>query len=336
MKWLSLQMPKKIERDEETYTENYGKFMAEPLERGFGTTLGNALRRVLLSSLQGAAPNYVRIEGAKHEFTTLNGVYEDVTDIVLNLKNLTVRLDADEPKPMTMDVEGPGEVTAELFEVPAGQEVLNKNLHIATLDAGASLKMEVGVGSGRGYVVADSQTFVEKPIGIIAMDSHYSPVRRVTYRVEDTRVGQDTDYDRLIIEVWTNGTINPEDAMSHAAKMLKDLMLLFMNFDQEPVVEEETEVDEETEELRELMNRSVDELELSVRSSNCLQAAQIRTIGELVTKSEGEMLKYRNFGRKSLKEISDILINMHLGFGMAIDIDDAATVQEPEEQTTSS
>lgn len=318
MKWKSLRMPSKIEREEETSTETYGRFVVEPLERGFGVTLGNALRRILLSSLQGAAVNYVKIDGVKHEFSTLPGVYEDVTDIVLQLKNLIIRLDSDESKPLTLDVEGPGEVTAELFEVPAGQEIVNRTHHIATLDAGASLKMEVGVSDGRGFVTADQQKLEDATIGVIAVDSHYSPVRRVTYRVEDTRVGQDTDYDKLIMEVWTNGTILPEDAVSHASKLLKDHLYLFMNFDQEPEAEEEEEVDETVEQMRELMNRSVDELELSVRSSNCLQAAQIRTIGELVQKSEAEMLKYRNFGRKSLKEIHDIIKNMNLSFGMDV------------------
>ena len=318
MKWKSLRIPNKIERDEENYTDVYGVFVVEPLERGFGITIGNAMRRILLSSLQGAAVNYVKIDGAKHEFTTLPGVYEDLTDIVLNLKNLVIRLDGDEAKPIILDVEGPGDVTADLFEVPAGMEVLNKNLHIATLDSGASLKMEVGIADGRGFVTADNQTLPDATIGMIPVDSHFSPVRRVTYRVEDTRVGQNTDYDKLILEVWTNGTIVPEDAIAHAAKILKDHLYLFMNFDQEPQAEEEEVVDEKAEEVRELMNRSVDELELSVRSSNCLQAAQIRTIGELVQKTEAEMLKYRNFGRKSLKEISDIIRNMNLHFGMDV------------------
>jgi DNA-directed RNA polymerase subunit alpha len=319
MKWKSLQMPKAIQREEETYTDQYGKFIAEPLERGFGVTLGNALRRVLLSSLQGAAVNSVKVEGAKHEFTTLPGVFEDVTDVVLNLKDLVIRLDGDEPKPMILDVEGPGEVTADLFEVPAETKILNPNLHIATLDKGASLRMEVGVGVGRGYVAADMQPMEEAPIGVIPVDSAYSPVKRVTYRVEATRVAQKTDYDRLILEVWTNGTISPEDAVSHASKILKDHLYLFTNFDQEPEMEEEEEVDERLEQMREIFNRSVDELELSVRSSNCLQSAEIKTIGDLVRKSESEMLKYRNFGRKSLKEISDILKNMNLRFGMDVD-----------------
>jgi DNA-directed RNA polymerase subunit alpha len=335
MKWKSLQMPIKIERQEETYTDTYGMFMAEPLERGFGITIGNAIRRVLLSSLQGAAVSYAKIQGAKHEFSTLPGVYEDVTDIVLNLKNLVVRLDADEPKPLSLDVEGPGEVTADLFEVPAGIEIINKDLHIATLDAGASLKMEVGVAEGRGFTAAENQELTQAGIGIVPIDSFFSPVRRVTYRVQDTRVAQKTDYDKLILEVWTNGTISPEDAVSHAAKILKDHLLLFMNFDVEPKEEVEEEVDEESEKVRELMNRSVDELELSVRSSNCLQAAQIRTIGELVTKTESEMLKYRNFGRKSLKEISEILKNMNLGFGMNMDEILGSQLQKEKEEVTS-
>lgn len=320
MKWKNLQMPKSIDRDEGTYTDTFGSFAAEPLERGFGVTLGNALRRVLLSSLQGAAVNAVKVDGVRHEFTAIPGVYEDVTDLILNLKNLVIQLHGDEPKPITLDVEGPGEVTADLFEVPAEMQILNTNLHIATLDKGASLKMEVGVGTGRGYVYADQSKMEEGPIGMIPIDSLFSPVRRVTFRVEDTRVGQKTDYDRLVMDVWTNGTITPEDAMSHAAKILKDHLFLFMNIDESDyVVEEEEEVDEKLEEFKDLLARSVDELELSVRSSNCLQSAEIRTIGGLVRKSESEMLKYRNFGRKSLKEISDILKNMNLHFGMNID-----------------
>lgn len=330
MKWKSLQMPKGILREEETHTDKYGKFVAEPLERGFGVTLGNALRRVLLSSLQGAAVNSVKIEGAKHEFTTIPGVFEDVTDLVLNLKNLIIRLDADEPKPISLDVEGPGEVTADLFEIPAGMTIMNPDLHIASLDKGASLRMTVGVTSGRGYVAADQQVLENMVIGMIPIDSLYSPVKRATFRVEDTRVGQKTDYDKLVLEVWTNGTISPEDAVSHASKILKDHLYLFMNFDKEPEIEEEVEVDEREEELRDLLNRSVDELELSVRSSNCLQSAEIRTIGELVQKSESEMLKYRNFGRKSLKEISDILRSMNLSFGMTLNeilADEAASTK---------
>ena len=319
MKWKSLQMPKGIQRDEETYTDTYGKFVVEPLERGFGVTLGNAIRRVLLSSLQGAAVNSVKIEGAKHEFSTLPGVFEDVTNVVLNLKNLVIKMNGDEPKPMTLDVEGPGEVTADLFDVPAGMEVLNPNLHIATLDKEANLRMEVGVSTGRGYVAADQQVLEDSSIGVVPIDSLYSPVRRTTFRVEDTRVGQKTDYDSLILEVWTNGTISPEDAVSHAAKILKDHLYIFMNFEQEPEIEEEEEVDEGVEQLKELLRRSVDELELSVRSSNCLQSAEIKTIGDLVKKSEAEMLKYRNFGRKSLKEISDILRSMNLRFGMSME-----------------
>ncbi len=318
MKWKSLQMPKGIQKDEETYTDTYGKFYVEPLERGFGVTIGNALRRVLLSSLQGAAVNSVQVGGVKHEFATLPGVFEDVTDIVLNLKEIVIRLDGDEPKAISLDVEGPGEVTADLFEVPAEMTILNPDLHIATLDKGASLKMSVGVAAGRGYVAADQQTLDDMSIGMIPVDSLYSPVKRAMFHVEDTRVGQKTDYDMLVLEIWTNGTITPEDAVSHAAKILKDHLYLFMNFDQEPEVEEEEEVDEQAEEMKDLLNRSVDELELSVRSSNCLQSAEIRTIGELVQKTESEMLKYRNFGRKSLKEISDILRSMTLGFGMNV------------------
>lgn len=318
MKWKNLQMPKEIEKDEATYTTTYGKFVVEPLERGFGTTIGNSLRRVLLSSLQGAAVSSIKIDGVLHEFSTVPSVYEDVTEIVLNVKGLQVRMHSDGPKTLTIDVEGPATVRGADIESDADVEVLNKDHHIATVDKGGRLRMEMQVTSGRGFVPAESHPG-EKVIGVIPVDAGYSPVKRVTYVVQDTRVGQKTDYDKLVLEVWTNGSVTPEDALAYAAKILKDHLQLFINFEEEALVEAAPEVDEHREELRELLMRSVDELELSVRSSNCLNTANIRTIGDLVRRSEGEMLKYRNFGRKSLKEISDILKGMNLHFGMDVD-----------------
>ncbi len=331
MKWKALTMPKKVEVNEETLTATYGKFTAEPLERGFGATLGNALRRVLLSSLQGAAVTAVRFDGALHEFTTIKGsgeakekgtdssaVLEDVSEIILNLKQMRMKLHADHSRTIRMEIKGAKNVTAADFEGDADVEILNPDLHIATLGKGGQLKMEVEIGCGRGYVPAEQQQQVERPIGVIPVDSIFTPVRHVNYTVGDTRVGQRTDYDKLDLEIWTDGSLSPQDAMSMAARILKDHLAFFIQFEEEPEEEHEEEVDEEVERIRDLLSRSVDELELSVRSSNCLTAASIRTIGQLVQKTEPEMLKYRNFGRKSLKEISDILGNMGLQFGMDI------------------
>ncbi len=318
MKWKNLQMPRKIEKDEATYTASYGKFVVEPLERGFGTTIGNSLRRVLLSSLQGAAVSSIKLDGVLHEFATVPGVFEDVTEIVLNVKGLQVLLHSEGPKTVSIDVEGPATVTAGSIESDADVEILNPKHHIATVDKGARFRMELEVTAGRGYVPAETQP-AEKVIGVVPVDANYSPVKRVTYVVQDTRVGQKTDYDKLVLEVWTNGSVSPEDAVAYAAKILKDHLVGFINFEEDALVEEGPAVDESREELRELLLRSVDELELSVRSSNCLNTANIKTIGDLVRRTEGEMLKYRNFGRKSLKEISDILRGMNLRFGMDVD-----------------
>lgn len=331
MKWKSLTMPKKVEVNEETLTPTYGRFTVEPLERGFGATLGNALRRVLLSSLQGAAVTAVRFDGALHEFTTVKGpkegrekegessaVLEDVSEIILNLKQMRMKLHADHSRTIRMEIKGPKEVKASDFEQDADVEILNPDLHIATLGKGSSLKMEVEIGCGRGYVPAEQQQEVERPIGVIPVDAIFTPVTHVNYTVGDTRVGQRTDYDRVELEIWTDGSISPQDALSMAARILRDHLGLLIQFEEEPEEEEEEQVDEEFERIRDLLARNVDELELSVRSSNCLTAANIRTIGDLVQKTEQEMLKYRNFGRKSLKEISDILRSMNLQFGMDV------------------
>jgi DNA-directed RNA polymerase subunit alpha len=317
MKWKNLTMPKQITPDPKN-DDRYGKFVVEPLERGFGMTLGNALRRVLLSSLQGAGITAVRIEGALHEFTTLPGVIEDVTEIILNLKQVRLKLHGDGPKKGYFESRGKGEVRAGDLQVDGEVKVLNPDLHIATLNKDGDLRMEVEINSGRGYVSADQHAQTDRPIGVIPIDSLVSPVTTVNDHVESTRIGQRIDFDRLVIEAWTDGSILPSDAVAVAAKILRDHFTLFIRFE-EPIEEEvEEEVDEDIMRVRALLEKSVEELELSVRSSNCLRAAEIKTIGDLVQKSEGEMLKYRNFGRKSLKEIQDILGEMGLGFGMNV------------------
>jgi DNA-directed RNA polymerase subunit alpha len=317
MKWKNLTMPKQIVPDPGN-TDGYGKFVIEPLERGFGITLGNALRRVLLSSLQGAAVTAVRIDGVLHEFSTLPGVIEDVTEIILNLKQVRLKLHGDGPKKGTFEKQGKGEVRAGDLVVDPEVTVLNPDLHIATLNRDGDLRMEVEINGGRGYVSADQHSQTDLPIGVIAIDSLFSPVTRVNYNVEATRLGQRIDYDKLTVEVWTDRSILPQDAVAVAAKVLRDHFNLFIHFE-EPIEEEvEEEVDEEIMKIRKTLDKSVEELELSVRSSNCLRAAEIKTIGDLVQKSEGEMLKYRNFGRKSLKEIQDILGEMGLTFGMDV------------------
>jgi DNA-directed RNA polymerase subunit alpha len=317
MKWKNLTMPKQVVADAGN-TPGYGKFVIEPLERGFGLTLGNALRRVLLSSLQGAAITAVRIDGVLHEFSTLPGVIEDVTEIILNLKQVRLKLHGDGPKKGTFEVRGKGEVRAGNLIVDAEVEVLNPDLHIASLNKDGDLRMEVEIDAGRGYVSADQHSQIDRPIGVIPIDSMFSPVTKVNYNVETTRLGQRIDYDKLMVEVWTDASILPSDAVAVAAKILRDHFTLFIHFE-EPIEEEvEEEVDEERARVRRLLDKSVEELELSVRSSNCLRAAEIKSIGDLVQKSEPEMLKYRNFGRKSLKEIQDILSEMGLHFGMDI------------------
>jgi len=318
MKWKNLQMPKNVEMEDKTSTNQYAKFSIEPLERGFGVTLGNALRRVLLSSLPGAAVAAVKIEGVQHEFSTLAGVKEDIPEVLLNLKQIRFKLHGDAPKMATFDVRGKAAVTAGDLKVDADVEVLNPTLHVATLNKDGEFRGEVEIGAGRGYVSAENQATQDRPIGVLPLDSMFSPVTKVNFEVENTRIGQRIDYDKLTLEIWTDGSVIPSDALAYAAKILKDHFALFVHFEEEIVEEVEEEVDEEFLRIKTLLERSVEELELSVRSSNCLKAANIKTIGDLVTKSEGEMLKYRNFGRKSLKEIADILTGMNLGFGMDV------------------
>ncbi|MGH9586061.1 MAG: DNA-directed RNA polymerase subunit alpha [Acidobacteriaceae bacterium] len=318
MLWRGFQKPKRLAVDSETLTEKYGKFSAQPFERGFGTTIGNALRRTLLASIEGAAVTAVKIEGVLHEFQSITGVVEDATDIILNLKHIPFKLNGEGPKALYLRVDQPGVVTSGQIEADGDVEILDKDIYIATVSEGGKLDMEMRLKRGRGYVSADKNFDADLGIGFIPVDSVHSPVRKVNYTVEAARLGQITDYDKLTLEVWTNGTVLPADAVGLAAKLLKDHMSIFINF------EEEIETDSTLEEGRGLMrtdnlNRSVEELELSVRSYNCLKNANIQTIGELVQKTEAEMLKTKNFGRKSLNEIKEILAQMGLSLGMRID-----------------
>jgi DNA-directed RNA polymerase subunit alpha len=319
MKFKSLQMPKAVEVEAASQTDTYSRFIAEPLERGFGVTIGSAVRRILLSSLQGAAVTSVKIDGALHEFSTLPHVREDVAEIIINIKRMRFKFTADDPKTLTLEADGPGEVKAGDFKGDPSVQILNPDVPIATLDKGGNLRIEVEVDSGRGFVLSEMQIQAERPIGVIPVDSDFSPVRRVNFRVENTRVGQRTDYDKLILEVWTDGSITPRDAVSFAASILKNHLALLITKEERPAEEEIEEVDEDWVRIHDLLQRNVEELELSVRSSNCLRTAEIKTIGDLVRKTESEMLKFRNFGRKSLKEISDILSSMGLHFGMDVD-----------------
>lgn len=319
MKWRNLLMPKEITKDAESVTSTTGRFIMEPLERGFGHTIGNSLRRTLLSSIQGAAVIAVRIKGVLHELSNIPGVVEDVADVILNLKQLVVTMHCDEPKFLTLKVEKKGDITAADIEETADITIVNKDLFLCHASEKTKVEMEILFGHGRGYVPAEAHNLDSFDIGLVPMDSNFSPIRRVAYVVENTRVGQRTDYDKLILEIRTDGSVAPEDALGYAAKIVKDHMLLFIHFDEEPMEEEEEEVDEEIERLRELLARSVEELELSVRSSNCLRRANIKTLGDLVGRTEQEMLKYRNFGKQSLKEIGEILAGMSLYLGMDVD-----------------
>ena len=318
MKWKNVLMPKQVEIQKESETPYFTRFVVEPLERGFGLTLGNALRRTLLSSLQGAAVVAVKFEDALHEFTNIPGVMEDVSDIVLNFKQMVCRLNTDISHKLYLDISRPGPVTAGDITQDPAVDIVNPDLVLCHLNEGAHLRAEILVGDGRGFVLAENHELHDTSIGVIPVDSIFCPVRKVNYKVEDTRVGQRTDYDRLVLEVETNGAITPEEAQGYASKIVKDHLYLFINFDEEPMAAEDEEVDEELERMRELLARNVEELELSVRSANCLKAAEIQTLGQLVIKSESEMLQYRNFGRKSLKEITEILEGMGLHWGMDV------------------
>jgi DNA-directed RNA polymerase subunit alpha len=318
MLWRGFQRPKRLAVDTETLTEKYGKFSAQPFERGFGTTIGNALRRTLLSSIEGAAVTAVKIEGVLHEFQSLTGVVEDATDIILNLKQVPFKLNGEGPKALYLRADQPGIVTSGQIEADGDVEILDKDVYIATVSEGGKLEMEMRLKRGRGYISADKNFDADLGIGFIPVDSVHSPVRKVNYTVDAARLGQITDYDKLTIEIWTNGSVLPADSLGLAAKLLKDHMSIFINFEEE--IEAESAADDGRLQMRnENLNRSVEELELSVRSYNCLKNANIQTIGELVQKTEPEMLKTKNFGRKSLNEIKEILAQMGLSLGMKID-----------------
>jgi DNA-directed RNA polymerase subunit alpha len=319
MLWKGFQRPKRLEFERETLTDRFGRFYAQPFERGFGTTVGNAMRRVLLSSIEGAAVTAVKIEGVLHEFSPIQGVVEDATDIILNLKQIPIKVHSDHPKTLSLRVTKPGEVRAKDIEADADVEILEPEAHIATVSEGGKLEMELRIRRGRGYVAADKNFDEDLGIGWIPIDSVHSPVKRVNYVVEAARIGQTTDYDKLTIEVWTNGAVTPRDAVSLAAKLIRDHFTIFVGLDEagdQPLdgagLEPATSVNEH-------LDKSVEELELSVRSYNCLKNANIRTLRELVQKTEGEMLKTKNFGRKSLNEIKEILATMGLSLGMRID-----------------
>ncbi|HZL69507.1 MAG TPA: DNA-directed RNA polymerase subunit alpha [Candidatus Limnocylindrales bacterium] len=318
MLWKGFQKPKRLATDTETLTDQYGHFWAQPFERGFGTTIGNALRRVLLSSIEGAAVTAVKIEGVLHEFQSIPGVVEDATDIILNMKQIPFRLNGDAAKAIYLRADQPGVVTSGMIEADADVEVLDKDVYIATVSEGGKIDMEMRLKRGRGYVSADKNFDEDLGLGFIPIDSVHSPVRKCNYSVEAARLGQITDYDKLAIEIWTNGSVTPADSLGLAAKLLKDHMNIFINFEEE-LEAQAAGLGDKPEIRNENLNRSVEELELSVRSYNCLKNANIQTIGELVQKSEAEMLKTKNFGRKSLNEIKEILASMGLGLGMKID-----------------
>jgi len=330
--WQDLITPKNVEI--ESLSDSYGKFVAKPLERGYGTTIGNSLRRILLSSINGAAFSAVKIDGIAHEFSTITGVKEDVTDIVLNLKQVNIRYLGERPAIVKLKATGDKVVTAADIEASGDVEILNPSQHICTLDKDGKIDMELMVTTGRGYASADQNRGEEVAADWLCIDSIFAPVRRVAYNVNNARVGQMTDYDRLTLEVWTNGAVRPDDAVAYAAKILKEQLTIFINFDEteETPVKEEA-ASEEKPRLNENLFKTVDSLELSVRAANCLENANIKFIGELVTRTEADMLKTKNFGRKSLNEIKDILAEMGLSLGMKIDGFDPSTLRQQESTT---
>lgn len=318
--WTNFQMPSRLEVEKETLSDTYGKFYAQPFERGFGTTIGNALRRALLSSIEGAAITAVKIEGVEHEFSSIKGVVEDAIDIILNLKQVPFKLHGQGPKTLFISKSEEGEVTSADIQHDSDVEVLDKNIHIATISAGGELNIEMRLKRGRGYVAAEFNNDDDLSLGYIPIDSVHSPIKKVNYTVEATRQGSNTEMDKLTIEVWTDGSVKPEDAISMAAKLIKDHMSIFINF------EEEKEEERQPEETRraplarhDILDRSIDELDLSVRAYNCLKNADIRTVRDLVRKTEREMLQTKNFGKKSLNELKEILHGMGLDFGMEFD-----------------
>ena len=317
--WRELIKPKRLQVDAETLTANYGKFTAEPFERGFGTTMGNALRRVLLSSLQGAAITSVRIKGVLHEFSTVPGVTQDVTDIILNLKGVLIRLHGHEPRNIRIVKKGAGAIKAGDIVTDSNVEILNPDHFIATCGKEADIEIDMVVTMGKGYSPAERNRDEKAPVGTIPIDALFSPIKKVNFNVSNARVGQVTDYDKLVLEIHTDGSVKPDDALAYAAKIVKEQVQLFINFDEALEPEDTGEVEGTQQPINENLYRRVDELELSVRSANCLKNANIRLIGELVQKSEAEMLKTQNFGRKSLNEIKDILSEMGLTLGLSLE-----------------
>jgi DNA-directed RNA polymerase subunit alpha len=313
-------MPERIQLDDASYSNTFGRFIMQPLEKGFGVTIGNTMRRVLLSSLPGYAITAFKVDGVQHEFSTIPGVVEDVPDVVLNLKQVRMKLVNKKTNRVIVPLKGPMEFTAADIQTASPDvEILNPGLHIATLNADANFELDLRIGRGIGYVVADENKIPDMPLGLIAIDSVFSPIRNVRYFVETTRVGQQTDYEKLTIEIETDSSITPDDALAFAAKIARDHIQLFINFDMEPEAEQEASAqDAEFERIRKVLLTPVDELELSVRSHNCLRAANIKTIADLVSKDEAELLKFRNFGRKSLAELSEIIEAEKLVFGMDV------------------
>jgi len=320
IKWRDFQLPKRLECDESTYTDTYGKFSAAPFERGYGVTLGNSLRRVLLSSIEGTSVTSIKIQGVQHEFSTIPGVLEDVTEIILNIKSLVLNSRSKIPKTICIKKNAKGEVKAKDIEVDETIEIINPDLHIATLTKDTKLNVEMEVARGRGYVPSELNKKESLPIGVIPIDSIFTPVKKVNFYVENTRVGQRTDYDKIILEIWTNGAISPKDALLYASNILQRHLDIFVNFGQLPEdIEEEPEMTKEEVILYEKLRLPISELELSVRSSNCLREAHIKIISDLVKRTEDEMLSFKNFGKKSLVEIKELLAGMGLILGMQVD-----------------
>lgn len=317
IRWKTFELPKRLDVEKETLTPTYGKFVAEPFERGYGTTIGNALRRVLMSSIEGAAVANVRIDGVLHEFSAIDGVSEDVAQIILNVKQLVLRYHGKDPKTIVIDVHREGAVTARDIQADETIEIINPDHHLATLTKNVKFRMEMDIARGRGYVPAERNKKEGAAIGVISVDSIFSPVSKVNFLVEETRVGQTTDYDRLILEIWTNGAMTAEEALLYASNILQRHLDIFVNYGELP--EEEEDEEEEDKEFLDMIRKPITELELSVRSANCLEAANIKTIGDLIQKTEAQMLKYKNFGKKSLLEIQSILTGMNLKLGLNIE-----------------
>lgn len=334
IRWRGLELPSKVSTDPKFRSDTFGRFVIEPFEKGFGTTIGNSLRRILLSSLEGAAVTAIKIKGAQHEFTTLPGVMQDVTDIVLNVKSLIVQLEGDEPKKMTLAAKGPGDVTADLIEADANIAVVNQDLVLVTLTDKVDFEMELHVGKGRGYVPASEQynKQEEQEIGLIPVDAIYSPVHRVRYKVEETRVGQRTNYDKLIMDIWTNGTVTPDMALVEAAKILRKHLNPFVQYadiGQELVSEEAAKAAGVDEELIRKLNMPISDLDLSVRASNCLESARIQIVADLVSKTDADLLKVRSFGRTSLREVKKKLQDIGLDLGMTLPEGVQTTAPQP-------